>query len=240
MQGKKTVSVKFLMCLFAVVLLLSFAIGGTIAWLTSQTDPVKNTFTVGNIQITLKEHVLDANGKHKDPEEFTTTGLQNIKMVPGRVIEKDPVVTVLAGSEECYVRVLVKISWQPEADPVFAQQEYADWFTFAENWSVKRLFDGSYKTNGQYVGQDIYELRYKGTVASSNEDRVLPVFTNISVPEDLDSRAVAALEGCGIELIAQAIQAEGFDSEVAAWDKAEFPMVIPNVPELPEEEDVNP
>lgn len=37
------------------VLVLSFTIGGTLAWLTDTTEPVTNTFTYGDINITLAE-----------------------------------------------------------------------------------------------------------------------------------------------------------------------------------------
>ena len=40
-------------CLMIAVMVAS--IGGTLAWLTDQTGPVTNTFTAGNIDITLDE-----------------------------------------------------------------------------------------------------------------------------------------------------------------------------------------
>jgi len=70
------------------VLLLGCAIGGTVAWLMDVTTEVKNTFTVGNIDIELNE----------------TTG-KEYKMVPGNPISKDPKVTVEAGSEDCWLFV---------------------------------------------------------------------------------------------------------------------------------------
>ena len=39
----------------ALVLVLCCAVGGTLAWLTDTTDPVTNTFTVGDIDIDLTE-----------------------------------------------------------------------------------------------------------------------------------------------------------------------------------------
>lgn len=62
------------------VLVLSFTIGGTLAWLTDTTEPVTNTFTYGDINITLAE----------------TTEVY--KMVPGNSISKDPSVTVESGA----------------------------------------------------------------------------------------------------------------------------------------------
>ncbi len=76
----------------AIALVLCCAIGGTLAWLSTKTDPVINTFTVGDINIELTE---------------TTT---NFKMVPGNTIAKDPTVTVKAGSEACWLFVKVEKS----------------------------------------------------------------------------------------------------------------------------------
>ena len=75
--------------LVAVVLVLCCAVGGTLAWLTAQTNEVKNTFTVGDINIDLTETTED------------------YKMVPGNTITKDPKVTVKAGSEACWLFVKV-------------------------------------------------------------------------------------------------------------------------------------
>lgn len=77
----------------ALVLVLTCVIGGTLAWLTDRTDPVVNTFTVGDINITLTE----------------TTGTE-YKMVPGNTITKDPTVTVKANSEACWLFVKVEKS----------------------------------------------------------------------------------------------------------------------------------
>lgn len=78
--------------LVAVVLVLCCAVGGTLAWLTDKTGPVKNTFTVGDINIDLTETTKD------------------YKMVPGNTITKDPKVTVKANSEACWLFVKVEES----------------------------------------------------------------------------------------------------------------------------------
>lgn len=75
------------------MMLVCATIAGTLAWLTDTTDPVVNTFTVGNIDITLAE----------------STG-NTYKMVPGYTIDKDPEVTVKAGSEDCYLFVKLEKS----------------------------------------------------------------------------------------------------------------------------------
>lgn len=89
-ENRRSVSSKAFVVMLALVLALGCAVGGTIAWLTAQTPEVKNTFTYGNINITLEE----------------TTG-ENYKIIPGKNIDKDPKVTVKANSETCYLFVKV-------------------------------------------------------------------------------------------------------------------------------------
>lgn len=94
--------------LVAVVLVLCCAVGGTLAWLTDKTGPVKNTFTVGDINIDLTETTKD------------------YKMVPGNTIAKDPKVTVKDGSEACWLFVKVEKSANFDS---FMTYEMADGWT---------------------------------------------------------------------------------------------------------------
>lgn len=90
---------KTLALLLALVLVFGAAVGGTIAYLTAKTDPVVNTFTVGKVAITLDEKDTDgsSNGKRDTANAY--------QLIPGTTYEKDPTVTVKAGSEDCYLFV---------------------------------------------------------------------------------------------------------------------------------------
>ena len=88
---RRSVGMKTFVAMLALVLVIGCAVGGTIAWLTAQTDPVVNTFTYGDINITLEE----------------TTGT-SYKIIPGVDIGKDPKVTVKANSEACWLFVKVE------------------------------------------------------------------------------------------------------------------------------------
>jgi hypothetical protein len=221
----KGVSTKVLILLLTLVLLIGCAAGGTLAWLMTKTDPVVNTFTVGNVAITLKEHVLNpTTGQWQQPEALTDVGNQGIQALPGREILKDPTLTVLKGSEKCYVRVFIKINWEPAADSKFAEFAYYDWFQFNTDWSIRRIFDGTFTTNGHYVGYDVYELRYiPGTVDASTDDQTIPVIYKMTIPDYLEKDEISAMEGAGVTLIAQAVQAEGFADADAAFDAAGYP-----------------
>lgn len=93
MKKMHGISTKAFAALLAVTLLVGSAIGGTLAWLTSKSDSLVNTFTIGNVAITLAE----------------TTG-NDYKVTPGVPVAKDPKVTVTAGSEACWVFVEIQES----------------------------------------------------------------------------------------------------------------------------------
>lgn len=84
---------KVLALAMALILIVGAVIGGTVAYLITNTDPLVNTFTVGDINITLTE----------SPD-------LDLKMVPGKELTKDPKVTVKADSEACWLFVKVEES----------------------------------------------------------------------------------------------------------------------------------
>lgn len=102
---------KRILTICAAVVLVLGIVAGTVAWLQDQTDPVVNTFTIGNIDIDLEE---------------TTT---DYKMVPGSTIAKDPFVTVEGGSEECYLFVKVTESTDPVLDDYIT-------YSIANGWTL--------------------------------------------------------------------------------------------------------
>ena len=108
---------KALFIMLSAALIVCSTVAGTLAWLTDTTEPVVNTFTVGDINITLTE------SENLD-----------LKMVPGQTITKDPKVTVKDGSEACWL--FVKIEKSANFDD-FMTFEMADgWIALAEQDGV--------------------------------------------------------------------------------------------------------
>ena len=93
---------KSLALVLALAMIVVCVVGGTLAWLTDKTAPVKNTFTYGDINIKLEETDATVAADGSATKEF--------KMIPGYTIAKDPKVTVEAGSEKCYLFVKVEKS----------------------------------------------------------------------------------------------------------------------------------
>lgn len=116
-SGKKAFSLAL-----AVLLVLGCSLGASLAWLTSTTNEVTNTFTVGNVAITLDEAKVNEQGQflkevtNNDAKSFeVTTDIKNAarvqsnkyKLIPGKNYPKDPRITVKAGSEKCWLFVAV-------------------------------------------------------------------------------------------------------------------------------------
>jgi predicted ribosomally synthesized peptide with SipW-like signal peptide len=80
-----------LFVMLCALLLVSASVLGTWAYLTATTLAKENTFTYGNIGLTLDE----------------STG-ENYKIIPGVDIDKDPTVKVAANSEACWLFVKVE------------------------------------------------------------------------------------------------------------------------------------
>lgn len=99
----------------ALALVLVVGVFGTLAYLTDSKEVV-NTFTVGKVKIDLTETKTD------------------FKMVPGREIEKDPVVTVEAGSEKCYL--FVKVTEGNNAANYLDYSVATGWTSLAGNTGV--------------------------------------------------------------------------------------------------------
>ena len=125
MKNRRNVSNKTVAILLALVLAIGCAVGGTLAWLISQTAPVVNTFTYGDINIGLKE---DTKGP------YTIT--------PGKNITKDPKVTVTAGSEACWLFVKVKEDNWPAFTNTDGTKKVS--YSIADGWTALTGHTGVY------------------------------------------------------------------------------------------------
>ncbi|MGN1413015.1 MAG: hypothetical protein ACI4WY_02095 [Anaerovoracaceae bacterium] len=126
MKTKKGVNSKTFVVLLVMVLVVGCVIGGSVAWLVSNPAPVVNTFTYGDITITLAE----------------TTG-NSYKILPGNDITKNPKVTVQANSEDCWLFVKVEESNWPtfkETDGTTLKVKYQ----LADGWAPLENVSGVY------------------------------------------------------------------------------------------------
>ncbi len=111
---------------FMACLMIFSVIGGSLAWLMTSTDRIVNVFTYGDIRITLTE----TKGEELSDGRY-------FKMTPGKVIEKDPKISVLADSEDCWL--FVKIDESSDK----ALSDYIE-YTIADGWTALQEAPGVY------------------------------------------------------------------------------------------------
>lgn len=225
----------------AIVLVFAVAVGGTVAYLTS-TANVKNTFTVGSVDIKLDEAKVTPDGKAVTPAERVTAN--DYKLMPGHVYTKDPTVTVLNGSEESYVRMKVTFNNAAAIIAMLTDPEFEDEVTGYENaYPVLQMlnlveantmkWDGINRETGtlyieKMLGNSKYFVKdgdtltfyyyYNEKVAAPNADKVLEtLFDSITVPEWVTADQLNKLNDFQINVVAEAIQADGFATADAAW-----------------------
>lgn len=151
---------KSLALVLALAMIVVCVVGGTLAWLTATTPEVKNTFTAGDINITLAE----------------TTGT-SYKMIPGYTIDKNPKVTVLAGSEKCYL--FVKVDKSANFDTFMT-------YTIATGWT---------RGDGTNIPSNVYYRE----VAASTDNQEFGVLANdqVTVKDTVTKADMNALKAEG-------------------------------------------
>ena len=203
---------KALLLSLCAVLLVVASVMGTMAYLTSS-DTVTNTFTVGNVQITLDEAKVNPDGTLVPNAERVKAN--SYKLLPGRTYIKDPTVTVKAGSESSYIKMTVTFTNAAQLDAIFALNGGADMTSIFNGYDSAKWID---KGSTTAANTRTYEFWYKETVAAPKADVVLDaLFDSITVPGSITKEQLATIEGLTITVNAYAIQADGFANADAAW-----------------------
>lgn len=135
---------KTLALVLALTLVVVGVVSGTLAWLTAKSDTVINTFTTSDIKVKL--------------EETKTV----FKMVPGCTIDKDPVATVEANSEKCYL--FVKLEKANNLDSYISYEMADGWRELTKGSGVYyRVVDTS-KENQEFPVLKGNKVSVKGEV----------------------------------------------------------------------------
>lgn len=243
----KTKTKALLMSLCA-VLLVAASVLGTMAYLTDSKDvkntfTVGNvTIKLDEAKVDEKGNLV----KNQDDTLADRVTRNEYKLLPGHTYVKDPTVTVLAPSVESYVRMKVTFNKASQIIAMCTDPEFAeDGPTGVENaYPLIRMvkfveanaakWDGiipdnmvdteDMLANSKYFvkGTDntlTYYFYYNETVAAPTADVVLEtLFDSITVPEWVTGDQLAKLKDFQINVVAEAIQADGFKNADAAWD----------------------
>ena len=210
---------RFVAILLCVTLVALAAIGATFAYLTDS-KTVKNTFTVGDVKIKLDETNVNA------PEgDRVTSNTYNV--YPGAVVTKDPIVHN-TGKNGAYVRAVVTIEdgmnwlglynenvWTAPQEAAFNAMINN---TLGEGWE---LVDIAYDMSGPNhpTSDFVATLKYTKVLEAGKDAPAM--FSQIAFPTKLTGKDVTTRIGqngeFGINVVAQAIQADGFENWVDAF-----------------------
>ena len=158
-------STKKLVLLICMALILALGVGATLAWLTDKSDPVTNTFTASDVNVELTE----------------TTG-EDYQMIPGFTIAKDPVVTVEAGSEDCWVFIKVTedcgdIGTKEDGTTPYGFDDFIEYDIDSNNWTALEGVNDVYYCYAKDIAADRNikvlegnQVTVKGTVTKEMMD----------------------------------------------------------------------
>lgn len=206
---------KKLTAIFLCVALVAIAVvSASLAYFTD-TQTATNTFTMGNVKIKLDEtNVNDPQGNRVTSNEYN--------VYPGAVVTKDPIVHNV-GENGAYIRATVNVSnWKNLVDayfPDFKETFPDDGYKAALNllvgnlgqgWSVVGVEDGDVLTDGQHDVRFI--LKYDRILAAGDDTTAM--FQTVTIPTGIDNANANSFDE--VKVVAQAIQADGFDT----WEKA--------------------
>lgn len=210
---------KILVACLCVALAVLTVAGTTLAYLTSQAE-VKNTFTVGNVKMTMDEAKVNTDGT--PVENANRVGSNDYILSPGHTYVKDPIVHMDAVSENCYVFIKVENG--------LGVLEAA---TSAE--------DGGYKNIAAQITANGWKPLMNGTTAvagvyyqeytKNQTDRELEVFANFKIADNANTLkegdqviwdTITTAKPIKVNVTAYAIQADGMTSAYDAWTKGGF------------------
>lgn len=218
---------KSLALILALVLVVGSVVGGTVAWLIADTDPVVNTFTYGDIDLKLDETVTDEKGNPVDADgdgnpDKTTEG-NEYEMTPGEEYLKDPAVTVLAGNEACWLFVKLEEKGGvtvTNADGSTTTYDFDDYLTYAVADGWTQLVDAEGKeVEGVWfrqVDEDTDDTGVTYEVLKDNKISVLGTVTKDMLNAlDNNGQDAATATYPSLSVTAYAVQYSGFEAEVS-------------------------
>lgn len=200
---------KALLALVCAVALVFGSVFATYAYLTSTTDTVTNTFTVGKVEITLDEEDVDGS------ETTVTTEGRDIaneyQMIPGKTYVKDPTVTVSDDSDDCWLFVTFK-----ESNNALDNGKIIVYENNWDGWTKLKEENGTVIYYREVLKADADR---SWVLLTENEDEEGNPY-NIEINEALSNETMPESgETPSLEFKAYAIQKDGFNTAEQAWEE---------------------
>lgn len=213
---------KILVLALTVAMAAILVVGGSLAYLTD-TKTANNTFTMGDVKIKLDE----TNVKNPEGDRVTSNTYDNDAVYPGAVVTKDPIVHNV-GKNDAYIRAIVTIEngmnwlglynenvWTAPQEEAFIALINN---TLGEKWE---LVDIAYDMSGPDHPTSDFVATLKYTEKLAPKANTTAMFTQIAFPAKMSGNDVTTRIDqngeFGIQVVAQAMQANGFDTWEAAF-----------------------
>ena len=203
MNKKKTI-------IAAIVLLLVAAVGGAIAYFTD-TETKTNTFTVGNVDITLSEpnwSTTDSNGNN------IPDAAENIS--PGVSVAKDPTITNSSATAPAYVYAKVEIPCTSDTTPV----EIFTLNSIGSGWTLM--------TNGTCTGGVATKVYNYGTASAMTAlaagSATPAVFTSVSLNNSITGSETGLSGNKNVAVTGYGVQTNGLTATTPSgiWTEVSF------------------
>ena len=194
MSNKKFIAILSVFVMLALTMVVGCAVDGTIAWLVSESESSVSTFTLGDINIKL-------TGESES---------QPLKIIPGVEIKRSLKVTVEPNSEACWL---------------FVKVEGTNWPHFPDaNGTAKVSYSVAGGTN-DWKALDNYPGVYYREVSAGDAQTgaMYDVNCNVTVSQMLtkaEVNSIAAETQPKLSFTAYAVQRDGIDDAVRAWEVA--------------------
>lgn len=194
MSNKKFIAILSVFVMLALTMVVGCAVDGTVAWLVSESESSVSTFTLGDINIKL-------TGESES---------QPLKIIPGVEIRRSLKVTVEPNSEACWL---------------FVKVEGTNWPHFPDaNGTAKVSYSVAGGTN-DWKALDNYPGVYYREVSAGDAQTgaMYDVNCNVTVSQMLtkaEVNSIAAETQPKLSFTAYAVQRDGIDDAVRAWEVA--------------------
>lgn len=210
-------------CLVAALLATCF--GGTLAYL-KDSETQHNTFTTGNVLISLDEAVVEKNaeGNLVAKGEERTEGEQSYHLFPAMTVTKDPTITVDEKSEDAWVAAKVIISGAALYNliPMDGSADLININAVARGGLLKKTSTAKENWNGLalvHETEDCVIYQEPGTntwtlyIFMKNVQKAkakIVLFDTLTIPAGWDNKEMALINGMNIDVQAFAVQVNGF------------------------------
>lgn len=207
---KKLMAIALAVCVVAVL-----AAGASLAYFTDKTEAANNTFTMGNVKITLDETDLT-----KDDDSRTAEGNTYTNLYPGMEMVKDPIVHN-TGKNAAWVRVIVRVANGAAFMDKFAIAPYASSPLEGLTHGLGAGWQITASTKDTATNDMVYTIVYNKVLQPGESTPA--VFEKLYIPATFGNGEMAAItyknandetvNGFTMSIHAEAIQSEGLNAQ---------------------------